>query len=62
MQISLQNFSNVQSSKKPSIGGKYKKKVVKPKVKEEKPKVKKAITQKVKEEKPKVKRLRFNIF
>ena len=76
MQISLQNFSDAQSSKKPSIGGKYKKNAVKPKVKEEKPKVKKAITQKVKEEKPnvkkaitqkvkeekpKVKRLRFNI-
>ena len=61
MQISLQNFSDAQSSKNPSVGGKYKK-ATKPKVKEEKPKVNKATKPKVKEEKPKVKRLRFNIF
>jgi hypothetical protein len=61
MQISLQNFSDAQSSKNPSVGGKYKK-ATKPKVKDEKPKVNKATKPKVKDEKPKVKRLRFNIF
>ena len=53
MQISLQNLSDVQLSKNPSIGGKYKK-ATKPKIKDKKPKEKKTTKPKVKEEKPKV--------